>query len=315
VHTLEPELRTLHAEGLIDDATAARALARDRGQVFSLHLELRGILYAGVLLVMAGLGLILARNFERIGPLSIVLAVALAAAACSAPAVRARLAGREPTVAGEYLLLLAVLLGSADLAFAERQFTLLGPLWSWHLLLLAVIHAAIAYTFAAPLVLAASLTALAGWFGIGGTLGDALHLSTSSPMLGARALACALLIAAWRHADLRARPRSSFTDVFDHFATNLAFWGAVAWCLEWPWLAAGLPLLAALTYLSIRRALQTGHETFLVYGVLYAAVGLAAAVMPHLRGVTLSLGFMLVIVCAAAAALWLLRRRLRESGS
>ena len=55
-HTLEPELRTLHAEGTIDDATAARALARDRREVFSLHHELRATLYAGVLLVMAGRG-------------------------------------------------------------------------------------------------------------------------------------------------------------------------------------------------------------------------------------------------------------------
>lgn len=313
MHTLERELLTLHAEGVIDDATAARALARDRGRVFSVHPELRATLYAGVSLVMAGLGLILARNFERIGPLSIVLAIALAAAACSVPAMRARLAGRAPTVAGEYLLLLAALLGSADLAFAERQFTLLGPLWSWHLLLLAAVHAAIAYAFTSSLVLAASLTALAGWFGIGGTFGDALQLSTSTPTLGGRALTCAVVIAVWRYADLRARPRSSFTDVFDHFAMNLAFWGAIAWCLEWPWLAVGLPLLATLGYASVRLALATGRETFLVYGVLYAAIGLCAAAMPHLRGITASLGFMLLIVCTAAAALWLLRRRLRES--
>ncbi|MGB7739117.1 MAG: hypothetical protein WBM03_08375, partial [Steroidobacteraceae bacterium] len=90
MHTLEPELRTLHAEGVIDDATASRALARDRGDVFSLHQELRATMYAGVLLVMAGLGLVLARNLERIGPLAIVLALALAAAACGVPAVRAR---------------------------------------------------------------------------------------------------------------------------------------------------------------------------------------------------------------------------------
>jgi hypothetical protein len=75
--------------------------------------------------------------------------------------MRAKLAGRTLTVAGDYLLLLAVLLGSTGLAYAERQFTLLGPWWSWHLLLLAVVHAGIAYTFASPLVLAASLTSLA----------------------------------------------------------------------------------------------------------------------------------------------------------
>jgi hypothetical protein len=312
VHTLEPELLTLHAEGTIDDATAARALARDRGEVFSLHPELRATLYAGVLLVMSGVGIILARNLERIGPLAIVLVIALAAAACGVPAVRAKLAGRALTVAADYLLLLAALLASADLAYAERQFTLLGPLWPWHLLLLAVLHAVIAYAFASPLVLAASLAALAGWFGVGGTLGDVLHFSYSTPELGARALACAAVIAGWRYADRRARSDTRFSDVFDHFAANLAFWGAIAWCLELPWLAAGLPLLAALAYASVRRGLDTGREAFLVYGIVYAAIGLCAAVVPHLHGLTLSLSFVLVVVCSAAATLWHTRRRLRE---
>ena len=313
MHTLEPELRTLHAEGVIDDGTAARALARDRRAMFSVHAELRALLYAGVLLVMGGTGMILARNLERIGPLGLVLAIGLVAVACAVPALRAKRANRPLSVAADYLLLLAALLVSADLAYAERQFTLLGPLWSWHLLLLAVIHAGIAYAFASPLVLAAALTALAGWFGLGSTLGDALHLSHSTPALGARALACAALIAAWRHADRRVRPDTPFADVFDHFAANLAFWGAIAWCLEWPWLAAGLPLLAVFCLASVRRGLDTGREVFLVYGVVYGAIGLCAAVLPHLHGTTPSLGFALVVVCTAAAALWLLRRRLRES--
>jgi Predicted membrane protein (DUF2157) len=312
VHTLEPEFRTLHAEGVIDDATASRALARDRGEVFSLNPELRATLYAGVLLVMSGVGIILARNLERIGPLAIVLAIALVAVACGVPAVRARRAGRPLTVAADYLLLLAVLLVSADLAYAERQFTLLGPLWSWHLLLLAIFHAAIAYAFSSPLVLAASLAALAGWFGVGGTLGDALLFSDSTPALGARALACAAVIAGWRYADRSARPDTRFSDVFDHFAANLAFWGTIAWCVDWPWLAAGLPLLAALAFASVRRGLDTGREAFLVYGIVYAAVGICAAAVPRLHGMTTSFTFVLLVVCAAAATLWQLRRRLRE---
>ena len=312
MHTLEPEFRALHAEGVIDDTMAARALARDGGQVFSVHAELRATLYAGVLLVMSGVGMILARHLEKIGPLGIVAAIALAAVACAVPALRARRAGRMPGTAAEYLLLLGALLASADLAYAERQFTLLGPLWSWHLLLLAVVHAAIAYAFASRLVLAASLTALAGWFGVGGTLGDALHVSHSTPELGGRALACAALIVGWRYADHRARPGSRFTDVFDHFAANLAFWGAIAWCLESPWLYAGLALLAALAFASVRRGLGTGRESFLVYGVVYAAIGLGAAITPQLDGLTVQLGFALIVVCAAAATLWHLRRRLRE---
>jgi len=314
MHRLEPELRTLQAAGIIDDATASRSLALDRGEVFSLHLELRATLYAGVLLVLAGVGMLLARTLDRIGPLAIVLVIALAAAACGVPALRAKFAGRPLTLVGDYLLLLAVLLGSAGLAYAERQFTLLGPWWSWHLLLLAVVHAAIAYAFASPLVLAASLTSLAGWFGVGGTLGDALHLSYTTPMLGARALACAAVISAWRSADQRARPGTHFSDVFDHFAANLAFWGAIAWCLAWPWLAAGLPLLAVFAYASVRRGLDTGREAFLVYGIAYAAIGLCAVAVPRLHGTTVSFAFVLMVVSVAAATLWQLRRHLQERG-
>jgi hypothetical protein len=280
--------------------------------VFSLHAELRATLYAGVLLVMAGVGIVLARNLDRIGPLAIVLTVALVAVGCAVPAVRAKLAGRALTVTSDYLLLLAVLLGSANLAYAERQLTLLGPLWSWHLLLLAVLHAAIAYAFGSSLVLAASLTALAGWFGVGGTAGDALRFSYSSPELGARALACAAVLAVWRYADRRARPDTRFSDVMDQFGTNLAFWGAMTWCLEWPWLAAGLPLLASLSYASVRRGLAVGREVFLVYGTVYAAIGICAAALPRLHGITTSLSFVLIVVCVTAAVLWQFRRRLRE---
>ena len=311
MHSLEPELRTLHTAGLIDDATAARALARARGEVFSLHAELRLVLYAGVLLVMAGVGIILARNLDRIGPLAVAAAMALAAIGCSVPALRAKAAGRNLTVASDYLLLLAALLLSADLAYVERQFVLLGPAWSWHLLLLAVIHAAIAYTFASTLVLAASLAALAGWFGVG-SFGDVLGASRSGMELGVRALACAALILAWRHADRRVRPDTRFGGVFDHFVANLAFWGAIAWCADGLWALAGLPLLAVLAFASARRGLDTGREAFIVYGTVYTALGVCVAALPRVHGEAASLSFLLLVVCVASAALWKLRQRLKE---
>ena len=95
---------------------------------------------------------------------------------------------------------------------------------------------------------------------------------------------------------------------------NLAFWGTLSWCLEWPWLAAGLPLLAALAYASVRRGLDTGRESFLVYGIVYGAIGVCAVALPRLHGMTTSSGFVLIVVCIAAATLWQLRRRLREPG-
>ena len=51
-----------------------------------------------------------------------------------------------------------------------------------------------------------------------------------------------------------------------------------------------------------------------MYGMVYAAIGICAVVVPRLHGMTASFGFVLIVVCAAAAALWQLRRNLREPG-
>lgn len=315
MHSLDPEIRQLYSEGILDDATATRAIALERGEVFSVHHELRLTLYAGVLLVTSGVGTILARHFDRIGPLTIVLAVALAAMACFIPALRAKRADRALSTAGDYLLLLGVLLVSADLGYVEHEFQLLGPSWSWHLLLLALFHAAVAYAFRSSLVLAASLTALAGWFGVASGSGLVPFEQMSTPELGARALACAAAIGAWRCADSRRIPATGFSPVFEHFATNLAFWSALAWCHPLPWLFAGLPLLAVVAGLAIRHGLESGREAFVVYGVVYSALGLCFAVVPRIHGSTAAMSFVLLVVCIAAAALWQLRQRVRESGS
>lgn len=309
MHTLEPELRRLHAEGVIDDGTAARALARERREVLSVHYEVRGVLYVGVALVMAGVGVFLARNLDRIGPLTIVLALAVAAAICLVPALRAKRAGRAVSTAGEYLLLLGALLISADLGYAERQFTLLGPYWSSHLLLLAVVHALLAYTFRSRLVLAAALTALAGWFGIE-TVGDMLPSPESGPAFGLRALSCAATVALWRHFDCRGDSETTFSPVFEHFVLNLTAWGLIAWC-DFLWIA-GLPLLAMYAYLTVRRGLDTGREVLLVYGTVYPAIGLGTVVTDWWGGTAEAIA-MLLIVGIAATCLWQLRRRLRDA--
>ena len=315
MHSLEPEFRALRDQGVLDEAAAARAIALDRGAVMSLHLELRAVLYAGVLLVTVGVGTLLARHLDRIGPLSIVLGLAAAALACAVPAMRARGNGRSLTTAADYLLLLGALLGAADLAYAESRYALLGAAWTWHFAIVAVATAAIAYLFGSKPVLAAALAALAAWFGVGGSFADPLRLIPGSTDFGGRALSCALLIAAWKVADARARPTTTFGEVFDHYAANLAFCGALAWCMDTPWSFAGLPILAVLSALSIRHGLVAGRESFVVYGVGYAALGACFAVVPHLPGITLPLVFALVVVCGAATALWQLRRRMKEGRS
>src|SRR5689334_3536649 len=111
-------------------------LATGRPAVFSLFGELRAASYLAVALITTGVGILIKNNADRIGPLAILGALLVAAAACYAFAV----ARPQRTVVADYVLLLGALLVSAAVGYAESQFHLLGPNWSRHLLFLALFH-------------------------------------------------------------------------------------------------------------------------------------------------------------------------------
>ena len=217
MHSLEAELRELSAGGALEKAAAAGAIALERRTVFSLFEELRAALYAAVALVITGVGILVKEHLDRIGPLTLILALALAAVACYVPAIRTRSRGTARSTAADYLLLLGALFVSADLGYVESQFHWLGANWSRHLLILTALHAYTAYVLDSRLVLSVALATLAGWFGIErgpGTL-TAWHYAT--PGLGVRALLCAGVMLVWRAIDQRMNA-ARFRDLFEHFA-------------------------------------------------------------------------------------------------
>jgi len=312
MHSLEPELNELRAAGRIDEASAAHAIAAERGAQFSIHGELRIASYAAVALVSIGVGLVVKENYAHIGPLAILGAILAAAGLCYATAVRARRSGAERGVVGDYLLLLGGLLLSAGLGFGEAQFHWLGDQWAYHLLLLAAIHGLTAYYFDSPLLLSLALAAFAGWFGVEPRLGSPLGQADLAPRFGWRALECAALLSAARWTVHRLRPRPDFRAVFDHFALNLAFSGALSWCAaddyRWPALA----LLAVLAAIAIRHGMRTGSELMLVYGTAWPAIGLCVLVVSQSGSGLLTAWCLLGILVGASIALWQLHSAMRR---
>lgn len=315
MYSLEEELRVLRAAGALDEASASRMIAIERRTVFSLYEELRAALYAAVALVVTGVGILVKEHLDRIGPLTLIFALALSGAACYVPAIRAKSRAAPRSAVAEYLLLLGALLVSADLGYAESQFHWFGANWSRHLLILAALHAFTAYTLNSRLILSVALTSLAGWFGIergpGGI--NIWHFGTSA--LSLRALLCAAVILLWRAIDQRMNA-ARFREVFEHFAANLAFWGALGWCSDAHDRVIGVLALSALASVAIRTALRSGIELFAVYGVGYTALGLSIVVgqilkLPSLSGAVA----VLVIVLAATVVLRHLHERLKEAQS
>lgn len=301
--SLQPEITELKARGVIDAATLQRALALDDGSVFSLHLELRIGLYASVAALLAGLGLFLNANLAHVGRLTIIVCVAACACLCYAYAERERQRTAAGTHAGEYVLLLGALIVSADVAYAESQFRWLGADWSRYLPVLTVLHAVTAYRYRSPLVLSAALTAFAAWLGIELRFDDVLEIGRTLPHAGGRAFVGAALLFTWAAVHRRTRAAPELLVVLEHFTVNMALLGALIWCFDasmrWP----GVALLALLAATVARAGLVRRRESFVVYAILYAAVGVGASVVDSVNSSLTAIVACLAITAAAAMGL------------
>jgi hypothetical protein len=311
VHTLEPELRALNAAGDLDDRATEQAVAIETGQIFSLFAELHAAMYVAVAMIVTGVGWLLKNNFDRIGPLAAVIGVALVAAGCYFAASRMR---RDDvrSLAGDYVLLLAALLVSADVGFAETQFHWLGVHWSWHLLLLACWHTATAYLSASRLVLSVALTSLAAWFGIETGLGDSFGQLRAGEAMAGRALACAALLGVWRLVHSRLRGPTQFCEVLEHYAINLGFLGSIVLCAHGDLPLLGSFLLAALAILVIAYGRRVNGEMWVAYGVIYSAVGICIVAGRIAHDVLLTSMLVLISVTAVAILLWRIHGQMHD---
>jgi len=308
VNSLEPEYLELHAAGLIGEPATSRAIALERGEIFSVFEEVRFALYAAVAAITAGIGILVKQNLDHIGPLTLVVTLALVAAACYGAAIRTRLRQETRTIGGDYVLLLGALILSADLGYAEIQFHWLGSHWSLHFLILAVLHAVTAYALDSRLVLSVSLTSLAGWFGVEGHIQNLFQLDNTIRESGFEALVCASVMFIWREAHERLGGTAQFKEIFQHFAANLGFWGAIALCFTPNSRLAGVVVLIVLAVASIRKGLQDSQEIFVGYGIAYATLGMCIVESRIVSGLLAAL-LELATVIVAVILLWRLRHR------
>ena len=74
--SLEPELRELGADGPVIDAL----IARERHEIVSVFAELRFLTWAGVMLIVTGVGVLVKNHLDQIGPLAIAVGIGAGAA-------------------------------------------------------------------------------------------------------------------------------------------------------------------------------------------------------------------------------------------
>ncbi len=324
--SLEREIVQLRDNGVLDDDAAIRLIAIERREVVSLYGELRFLAWGGVMLIVAGVGVLVSKNLERIGPLSIAVAIAAAAIGCYAYSEWRRRASRREgfthSLVDDYVLLLAALLVSADIGFIEHQWHLLGPNWQRHFLVLAVLHAVTAYIFDSRLVLSLSISSLAAFLGIERNFERVFDSTTD---LAVRAFLCSSIVFAWRALDIEVRKRAAgtpsrapyaFSAVFAHFATNLAFWGALILAFDRSTRTWGCVLAVLFAIGSAWYGVREREEMFVVYAWIYGVIAVDVFVIGQIGPEEVFLALYLIVsAIAAIVGLRMTHVRMREAAA
>ncbi|HSF16955.1 MAG TPA: DUF2157 domain-containing protein [Vicinamibacteria bacterium] len=210
-------ISTLDREGILSQQQADFLRPIAEGRRLSVHGELRFLLYVGVLLLTAGVGALVEQNLDDISPVAIALGIGIAATSCLAWVQRKAPPfswgpAASTHLAFDYVLLLGVLLASADIAYVEAQFTPLGDHWSWHLFWMSLFMAGLALRYDSRVVFSLALSTFSAWRGISAsTLGGNLLWSPGATRTNA--IICGVVFVLLGHALLHWNKKSHFEPV------------------------------------------------------------------------------------------------------
>jgi hypothetical protein len=310
----------LAESGLVPPAAAPLLSRVARGELLSVHGELRAMLYAAVLLITGGAGVLVKENLDRIGPVVIAAALGLAALAALVWVVRGapQFSWREvpsPNLAFDYVLLLGVLLGAADLAYIEVKFTPLGAEWPWHLLIVSLLTGFAAFRFDSRVVFSLALSTFAAWRGISaGRLGSILWAHAGSVRWNA--VGCGVLFAVLGAVLLRTRRKAHFEPAAVHLGWLLILGGLASGMAEsgrtgYAWSSALLVTGGGLAIASYR----SHRFSLFAFGLLAAYGALSRLVIEAIEGGAVeALGcfWFAITSILVVAGLLVAHRRLKE---
>jgi hypothetical protein len=164
-------LAELEASGHLPPAQAAAIAEDERTRPFSLHYELRALLYLGITLLAGGVGVLIYQHIDSLGHGVIIGAIMLAMSASFAYAAQHRPAftwheAPRTSIAADYLLVLGCLLFLVLEGYLQAQYELFGTRYGLATVLPAGLFFYLAYHFDHRGVLSLAITALAAWVGV-----------------------------------------------------------------------------------------------------------------------------------------------------
>jgi len=307
--------KKLHDEGLISDETLVRIAEKHKTPLFSLHWELKTLLYLGVTLLSTGLGILVYKNIDTIGHQFILLFLAGICAGCffyctkkRNPFSRGKV--KSPSSFYDYILLLGCLSLLSFLGYLQFQYHVFGDNYGLATFIPMLILFYVAYEFDHIGILSLAITNLAIWSGVAITpyriISNGLFSSDSliKPYLF---LGLLLLAAAYFSESYNFKKHFKFT--YHNFGLNISFLALLTGYFsfyESP--ASFLWLIAVLIlgFILYKDALKSKSFYFLLLVILYVYIAISTLIVRILISMDSELAFVTALLYFIGSAISLI---------
>lgn len=279
----------LYERGLIGEETLQNILSADKDQYISLHVELKLLMYAGILLLTTGLGIAIYKNIDSLNHLFIVSSIAVTTVCCFAfcyvksPGFSTQKIA-ETNVFKDYVLLAGCLLLLILTAYLQFQYNLFGEQYGLATFVPMVILFVCAYYFDHLGVLSMAVTNLAAWAGISVTPLKFLRsndFNNSTLIYTAIALGFSLLFVSFLSQKNNVKSHFGFT--YKNFGVHILLIAAVAAIIHFKtYELLWLVFLSAICFWQFSVALREKSFYFFVIVFLYFYFGCSYVIIHQL---------------------------------
>ncbi|GAB2613231.1 hypothetical protein GCM10027035_07060 [Emticicia sediminis] len=271
-------LEKLTEKNIISAEQASQIKVSDSNQPFSIHWELRLLLYLGIMFLSTGLGVLIYKNIDTIGHNILIGLIALVCLACFYYAFRHRKPFswaelEESTNLDDFALLGGCLTFLTLEGYLQYQYNFFGTRYGLAAFLPAILFFFCAYYFDHRGVLSMAITALASWIGISITPLRLLKnndFNSQDMVVTAISLGVLLIIVGWVSIQKEFKKHFSFT--YFIFGGNLTFIAALSGLFAFDLKFIYGIIIAILSYLSITYARTKHSFLFLLMGVIYGYI-------------------------------------------
>ncbi|MFN3487744.1 MAG: DUF2157 domain-containing protein [Emticicia sp.] len=299
-------LETLTEKNIISAEQASQIKVSESNQTFSIHWELRLLLYLGIMLLSTGLGVLIYKNIDTLGHNVLIGLTALACVACFYYAFRHRKPfswseSEESTNLDDFALLGGCLAFLTLEGYLQYQYNFFGTRYGLAAFLPAVLFFFCAYYFDHRGILSMAITALASWIGVSITPLRLLKnndFNSQDMAITAISLGIFLMIIGWVSIQKEFKKHFSFT--YFIFGGNLTFIAALSGLFTFDLKFIYGIIIAILSYLSITYARTKHSYLFLLMGVIYGYVAFTYSIFKILPDDVAAIGFMFYFMLSAA---------------